>query len=343
MTRLRRSSSRARTSSDSSSRSRDLADAGSRRRRASDRRHRSDRARPLPAAGRLWRRRRGRGWPVPGDSALVRRPASGHFCDPHGACAPAVGASGGRDRRPRGPPRLCAHARDPRAAHSPRQGDQQYLHQLHRSARSPPPPIWRPWERPGCGRSRSCASTRAITRQPRSAGSRASRINPQAPEKPFFKEFVVRLPRPAAEVNRRLREEFGIIGGYDLGRDYPHLLEHMLIAVTELHTRASDRSIGRGARITCAKMKSCKPMPADKIGPKASAVPTLYELSVQGRHGIDLPRADVPEESIAGARARARTAICRSSPSSTWCATFWRCRSAISASIPASIRSAPAP
>jgi glycine dehydrogenase subunit 1 len=64
-------------------------------------------------------------------------------------------------------------------------------------------------------------------------------VNPQAPEKPFFKEFVVRLPRPTAEVNRRLREEFGIIGGYDLGRDYPHLDEHMLVAVTEVHTRAA--------------------------------------------------------------------------------------------------------
>jgi glycine dehydrogenase subunit 1 len=64
-------------------------------------------------------------------------------------------------------------------------------------------------------------------------------VNPQAPEKSFFKEFVVRLPGSAAEVNRRLREEFGIIGGYDLGRDYPHLRDHMLIAVTELHTRAA--------------------------------------------------------------------------------------------------------
>ena len=36
-------------------------------------------------------------------------------------------------------------------------------------------------------------------------------------------------------------------------------------------------------------------MPANKIGPKASAVPTLYELSVQGRHGMDLPSPDVPE------------------------------------------------
>ena len=65
------------------------------------------------------------------------------------------------------------------------------------------------------------------------------KVNPQAPSRPFFKEFVVRLPRPAAEVNRRLREEFGIIGGYDLGRDYPHLQQHMLIAVTELNTRVA--------------------------------------------------------------------------------------------------------
>jgi glycine dehydrogenase subunit 1 len=64
-------------------------------------------------------------------------------------------------------------------------------------------------------------------------------VNPQAPEKTFFKEFVVRLPRPAAEVNKHLRERHGIVGGYDLGRDYPHLRDHMLIAVTEVNTRAS--------------------------------------------------------------------------------------------------------
>ena len=37
-----------------------------------------------------------------------------------------------------------------------------------------------------------------------------------------------------------LREQYGIIGGYDLGRDYPHLQDHMLLAVTEIqHTPAS--------------------------------------------------------------------------------------------------------
>jgi glycine dehydrogenase subunit 1 len=64
-------------------------------------------------------------------------------------------------------------------------------------------------------------------------------INPQAPGRPFFKEFVVRLPGPATEINARLREQHAIIGGYDLGGEYPHLKDHMLIAVTELNTRAS--------------------------------------------------------------------------------------------------------
>jgi glycine dehydrogenase subunit 1 len=70
-------------------------------------------------------------------------------------------------------------------------------------------------------------------------------VNPQAPSRPFFKEFVVRLPRPPAEVNAILRERHGIIGGYDLGSDYPHLANHMLLAVTEINTRAAiDRLVG---------------------------------------------------------------------------------------------------
>jgi glycine dehydrogenase subunit 1 len=64
-------------------------------------------------------------------------------------------------------------------------------------------------------------------------------INPGLPQRPFFKEFVVRLPVPVAEVNARLCEEFGIIGGYDLGACYPDLQDHMLTAVTEVNTRAS--------------------------------------------------------------------------------------------------------
>ena len=61
-------------------------------------------------------------------------------------------------------------------------------------------------------------------------------VNPQAPAQPFFKEFVVRLPRPASAVNEHLREQHGIVGGYDLGGNYPHLQQHMLFAVTEVNT-----------------------------------------------------------------------------------------------------------
>jgi len=56
-------------------------------------------------------------------------------------------------------------------------------------------------------------------------------------DKPFFKEFAVRCPRPVKEINDYLLEEWGIIGGYDLGRDYPHLKDHMLLCVTEMNPR----------------------------------------------------------------------------------------------------------
>ncbi len=56
-------------------------------------------------------------------------------------------------------------------------------------------------------------------------------------DEPFFNEFVVRCPRPVAEINGYLLDAHGIIGGYDLGRDYAHLQDHMLLCVTEMNTR----------------------------------------------------------------------------------------------------------
>ncbi|RDW19183.1 aminomethyl-transferring glycine dehydrogenase [Oceanobacillus arenosus] len=52
----------------------------------------------------------------------------------------------------------------------------------------------------------------------------------------FFNEIVVKLSKPVAEVNEQLFEK-GIIGGYDLGRNYPELENHMLIATTEIRTK----------------------------------------------------------------------------------------------------------
>jgi len=64
------------------------------------------------------------------------------------------------------------------------------------------------------------------------------RVNPGAAGRAFFKEFAVALPRPVAEVNARLLADHGIVGGYDLGRAFPGQGNRMLLAVTELNTRA---------------------------------------------------------------------------------------------------------
>ncbi len=55
-------------------------------------------------------------------------------------------------------------------------------------------------------------------------------------EGPIFNEFVLKLTSSVNEVNQKLMEK-NIIGGYDLGREYTELSNHMLIAVTELRTK----------------------------------------------------------------------------------------------------------
>ncbi len=54
--------------------------------------------------------------------------------------------------------------------------------------------------------------------------------------KPFFNEFVVKCPRPISEINDHLYKH-GILGGYDVGKDYPHLKDHMLVCVTEMNRK----------------------------------------------------------------------------------------------------------
>jgi len=55
--------------------------------------------------------------------------------------------------------------------------------------------------------------------------------------RPFFHEFVVHCPKPIADVNAALINE-GIIGGYDLGQDYPSVQQAMLLCVTETNSKA---------------------------------------------------------------------------------------------------------
>lgn len=53
---------------------------------------------------------------------------------------------------------------------------------------------------------------------------------------PFFHEFIVKCPHSVEETNQHLLEH-GILGGYNLGKDYPALNGHMLLAVTEMNSK----------------------------------------------------------------------------------------------------------
>ena len=53
--------------------------------------------------------------------------------------------------------------------------------------------------------------------------------------RPFFKEFVVRCPKPAGEIARQLNEQ-KILPGYELSRSYPERTHELLVCVTEMNS-----------------------------------------------------------------------------------------------------------
>ena len=62
-------------------------------------------------------------------------------------------------------------------------------------------------------------------------------LEPVFPERTTFKEFAVRVGRPAAEVVTEARRK-GVHPGYALGRDYQGLDDALLVCVTERRTQA---------------------------------------------------------------------------------------------------------
>jgi len=63
---------------------------------------------------------------------------------------------------------------------------------------------------------------------------------------PFFHEAVLQLDRPVAGVLAGLSAQ-GILGGYDLGDDYPELGNAMLVCATEIRGAADITSYARAA------------------------------------------------------------------------------------------------
>ena len=80
------------------------------------------------------------------------------------------------------------------------------------------------------------------------------RINPVAPDSetiPFFKEFVLQTPVPAAELFAAARHH-GVIAGLPLSRYYPQRDHEILIAVTERYARSQIEQLAAAVTATLA-------------------------------------------------------------------------------------------
>ena len=90
----------------------------------------------------------------------------------------------------------------------------------------------------------------------------------------FFNEFVISCPTPIADINEQLLD-YDILGGYDLGKCFEDLQNHMLVAVTEMNGKDEiDHLFPRWRRCPMSE-------------------PLIYELSSPGRIAVSLPDPDV--------------------------------------------------
>lgn len=87
----------------------------------------------------------------------------------------------------------------------------------------------------------------------------------------------MKLNKPVKEINQALLQN-GMIGGYDLGRDYPELANHMLIAVTEQRTKEEIDTFVKELGICMHNQDQA----------------LIFERSTPGRIGYSLPELDIP-------------------------------------------------
>ncbi len=279
-------------------------------------------------------------------------PYVGLFATPRKIRAPDAGTAGRRDRRCRRPARLGADPVDARAAHPPRKGDQQHLHQFR-------PLRARLYDPSGAAR-RSGADA-AGAAQPCDGGHGSPSGSPRSPACVSSTEASstnsrCACRRPAAEVVEALAES-GILGGVPVSRFYPgraDLADLLLVAATETITRRRYRPARRRACGRCCDERVEpgleRPPGHRDDGGRIETISgnrglqieekLIFEQDAPGRCGVDLP--EPPPVSVAPRRARTagRRSACRASASRRWCGISRGCRRRITRSTAGSTRSA---
>ncbi len=171
-------------------------------------------------------------------------PSFGFFCATEEQIRRMPGRIAGETERRRRPPRLRPRAADPRAAHPPREGDQQHLHRAGAERAR------RRWSTsPGSAARASASSASCWSGAPptRASGWPRSRASSCCTRRRSCASSRCGSTRRSTRVLERCAER-GIAAGYPLGREYPEHEDGLLVAITERRTRAADRRARRGAR-----------------------------------------------------------------------------------------------
>ena len=163
--------------------------------------------------------------------------------------APDAGTARGRDRGQRRAARLRVDSRHARAAHPPREGHVEHMHQ------SGPVRAGRDHSSVPARQGRLEGNCRA------ESGQGAFRTRPElesipgvrrAFSGPFFNEFAVQFPRSVKMVNQELLRK-KIIGPLPLGSSYADLTKRALFCVTETTSRAEIERMAAAVREILSK------------------------------------------------------------------------------------------
>ena len=150
-----------------------------------------------------------------GNALSLRRALRRPVCDAPETRPADAGAARRRDRRPGGPARLRADAVDARAAHPPREGDLQHLHQLRPVRAGVHDPPRRCWARRGLRRLARINHANAVALAKALGKVKGVKVLNDT----FFNEFTIRVPGDAARGDReaggegRARRRAGVAAG----------------------------------------------------------------------------------------------------------------------------------
>ena len=227
-----------------------------------------------------------------------------------------VGATVDRD----GSARLRAHAADARAAHPPREGDLEHLHQ-RRAVRADGHDL----PRHRSGKQGLVQVGELSTAKAHYAAERLAQVPGVSLRfaAPFFKEFTLSCrSRPTAWSRGSPRQ--GILAGVPLKTLRPR--------ARRLPAGGGDREADEATRSTRSRRRSARRW-RDAHDSQRAYDQLIFELSSPGRMAFSLPecrragRPTLPTLVPARLPARATPPRCRRSPSSTWSATSRACRS----------------